>query len=926
MRRSLGVGVLLSLPSVGWAVRDATFYPDGVVNPNVRHQMYWNDASNVLHDLDKFSELFVRFHSCAWSPLLDGERKDQRVDENDYWYMNAMPEYGPNVAFSLYGIMAGNAGNASSPCGKETYINSFYTTTGFATFAGALSSLLDVPSSATQYPTGCEDAAQLVCGAHLGRSLFALALYSSDTCNPKHGVSLSVPSDLASLNRALTKQVQCTRIYATGDATPDLLEYSRACSLRDAVRVCPDPFGQKAMYERELARAIRSHSHNGGQSVLLGLGLCVAGLGLTLMAGLVVCIERRRAVEGKLPPMCELPPVTQKKIQRDIDDNESCTTKSSESDGSVERNIRCLDRIVEAVEDSAIDRVCISLAPLDEGNHQCIDGMIKAVDDSGIDKVCSVLDPCDDIADKSHHRSGPGSKRHTQAAQGISLQPSRVTVDASSNSSHLPNPYSFSIGNKSVTLTWSTSGKGPIKRSFEEILQQCPGGNETEVASDDSCEIVFHDPSNDDDSLIHSASSAPNDDETSFGGLSVSDESEAARVQKTEQVGKDTVAYKTTSIDNKMANTSIMHDTIGNILSESSSEDTAERWVAGDIYPPSKTPHIDGVEECVSALFGGQSATKPKIKSHDKKWRSILRFTSKKEGVFSGARQGPKRDSSPASLQGSITTFSTPIQPRMHFGDKDGFIISQNNRPLESALQRKNRNSVDATGKRLVTKERHTNSSKRLSQIMGSEVTNASTKDSLFSGGFKLFNSIDASGGPVQSQGDRTAIGGGSEGGSFRFPSLSLPGIKVQWPFAVENVNDDPSLHHIAKTVFDSEPIASAASDETASYIAVEALSGTDAALNQAATVSVRQEVADACKNETPAWFSGIFDHRKSVQPPEQPTQVALVSGYSLMKDGASLNNFGTASGHQTIGSDEPLFVADWSAFDAPSAGPSAFV
>jgi hypothetical protein len=36
-------------------------------NPNNRFKMYWNDASNVLQDLDQFQSLYVKYHGCVWS-------------------------------------------------------------------------------------------------------------------------------------------------------------------------------------------------------------------------------------------------------------------------------------------------------------------------------------------------------------------------------------------------------------------------------------------------------------------------------------------------------------------------------------------------------------------------------------------------------------------------------------------------------------------------------------------------------------------------------------------------------------------------------------------------------------------------------------------------------------------------------------------
>jgi len=124
----------------------------------------------VLKDLiaGKIDHLHIQFHNCAWSPSEiirnqghdtepdyyyykqnshDGgdnkrelAKRHRRLDELSYyqcgfnsgeeqWQSNFKPCFNANAAYSLYG---------GSGCGKETYINTFYTTDGLYAFLNAI--------------------------------------------------------------------------------------------------------------------------------------------------------------------------------------------------------------------------------------------------------------------------------------------------------------------------------------------------------------------------------------------------------------------------------------------------------------------------------------------------------------------------------------------------------------------------------------------------------------------------------------------------------------------------------------------------------------------------------------------------------------------------------------------------------------------
>ncbi|GKY98947.1 hypothetical protein MPSEU_000850500 [Mayamaea pseudoterrestris] len=265
------VFVLVAILKSALGNKDDTYYPNGVVNPNVRRNMYWNDASNVLQDIDQFAELYVQFHSCAWSPFVSNSRAGN-VDENDYWYLNAMPSSGANVAYSLYGVLEGDR---LSGCNKRTYINSFYTTSGFPVFANTLASA-GISNTGTQYSTECENGVGLACSDHSGSSTFVVTDYNGGQCIPENAKTAWIPSALADFNTLLKDEAQCAKIYSAGDSAPTILSYSKACFLEDSIGACPDPYGKKTAYERDLSRVTYmsgSHRRDIRQgSIMMGVG------------------------------------------------------------------------------------------------------------------------------------------------------------------------------------------------------------------------------------------------------------------------------------------------------------------------------------------------------------------------------------------------------------------------------------------------------------------------------------------------------------------------------------------------------------------------------------------------------------------------------------------------------------------------------
>ena len=172
--------------------------------------MYWKDTDNILQDLSSFSALYVRFHQCAWTWNQRHNEDDGGGEENDYWYMGKIPSMEANVAFSLYGQLNGQG--TFPGCNSLTFINSFYTTTGYTAFSKALyyagGSGFSSSSSGVSYGAECQGGYGVGCDTSGG---FAVHQYSSSICDPANMTKTT--NTLSSLNSAM-KNVQCSQIYS----------------------------------------------------------------------------------------------------------------------------------------------------------------------------------------------------------------------------------------------------------------------------------------------------------------------------------------------------------------------------------------------------------------------------------------------------------------------------------------------------------------------------------------------------------------------------------------------------------------------------------------------------------------------------------------------------------------------------------------
>lgn len=261
----LASAVLLVDPAHG--DKDDSYYRPGSGNPNIYQKMYWKDADNVLEDLGEFETLYVEFQHCAWTWMNYGEDEEEgSVDENDYWYMGKVPPFGANVAFSLYGSLKGEKFKG---CNANSFINSFYTKTGFSEFVYAMT-YAGVSAFTSRdfsgYSSECQGYYGVGCDYSNG---FAMHEYSTQDCNPKYFSGVS--NNMQYLNQAM-QSAQCVQIYDrsfgnnwngynyTVTGTPlELLAYSQACFYQNYWSPdgeCPDPYSKIQFYQENFNRGV----------------------------------------------------------------------------------------------------------------------------------------------------------------------------------------------------------------------------------------------------------------------------------------------------------------------------------------------------------------------------------------------------------------------------------------------------------------------------------------------------------------------------------------------------------------------------------------------------------------------------------------------------------------------------------------------
>lgn len=265
---ALGASILLSSTSLVASYKDDSYYKPGSGNPNVNQKMYWKDAENILQDISKFETLYVEFQHCAWTWMNynEGEAEEGEVEENDYWYMGKVSPFGANVAYSLYGSLKGETFQG---CNSNSFINSFYTRTGFQEFVYAMtyagvSGFKNYDFSA--YSSECQGYSGVGCDYQNG---FAVHKYSTQNCDPAYYTGTT--NTLSTLNNAMNG-AQCVQIYDRSSGynwngynytiygTPlELLAYSEACFYQNYWAPdgqCPDPYKKIQFYQENFNKGV----------------------------------------------------------------------------------------------------------------------------------------------------------------------------------------------------------------------------------------------------------------------------------------------------------------------------------------------------------------------------------------------------------------------------------------------------------------------------------------------------------------------------------------------------------------------------------------------------------------------------------------------------------------------------------------------
>ena len=305
--------------------------------------MYWNDARNVLQDLDQFQSLYVKYHGCVWSECSvdsfddDGETRDG----DEYWYQDRTQPFCANAAYSLHGELKSHWGGFNS-CTKSTYINSFFTYGGADTLLSVLgistSTVFDdeygdddgnsnTNSNAVCYAidsrrelsSGDGDDSYYGMSSTMGCSAdgsFSVAKFTGGTCDGNNFVETS--DKLKKYNRGANR-INCKQIwnlrkdgrrlntnnqreleqndnnggsyYTPQSSAEALLMNSWACDIQIYPNGCPDPYSLKKKYLSVLTAVSNGESANKAlrnarlKAPVHFLSTIMLLVGLTLLAG-----------------------------------------------------------------------------------------------------------------------------------------------------------------------------------------------------------------------------------------------------------------------------------------------------------------------------------------------------------------------------------------------------------------------------------------------------------------------------------------------------------------------------------------------------------------------------------------------------------------------------------------------------------------
>lgn len=309
------VAPVLLLAAATSAEKDSNYYPWGS-NPNENNPMFWNDAINVLHDLTKFQALYIKYHSCVWSPYAPDSSDyactgGSGANDDHYWYMGSTPCFRANAAFSLYGILLPDENTNDNRrfksrelCSKATYINSFFTTHGAMTISNAFGfgdDMATVYCSNVQVSNSYQGGGDnnnnnnqkkymsTTTGCVSGQ--FVYDAFQGKYCD---GNKYSFRVDVLEDYNANMEEITCTKIWdydvnvlgsnrrdlGYGSDAEAILYYSKSCSVDQYPGVCPDPFGTKKRSEKKFNAVSTAPYHSKAQMTMVYSSLIMMAVGV----------------------------------------------------------------------------------------------------------------------------------------------------------------------------------------------------------------------------------------------------------------------------------------------------------------------------------------------------------------------------------------------------------------------------------------------------------------------------------------------------------------------------------------------------------------------------------------------------------------------------------------------------------------------
>jgi hypothetical protein len=264
----------------------------------------------------------------------------QQNNENAYWYLGKRECQRANAAFALYGVPVD--AEKDSMCSRSTYINSFFTATGFDSYTRMVESVQgetvfsSTDSSQLSYLSNNNNGGNqngYYSPGGLSSSCYSGGNNNNNNNNNNDGSSVSyavgcnsrmfvsktftgaycdgsgeVGETLSTFNTELDS-VGCIEIYRStfsdsssaqngnSNSATSLLAVSQACSIREYPSSCPDPYGTLSSYTSAMERAtgVEVVGQSKAHRIRVIISWILFGLGvLFFILTLLACYVRAR--------------------------------------------------------------------------------------------------------------------------------------------------------------------------------------------------------------------------------------------------------------------------------------------------------------------------------------------------------------------------------------------------------------------------------------------------------------------------------------------------------------------------------------------------------------------------------------------------------------------------------------------------------